>query len=128
MSDRHNVTRHIRQSRYYVAAEFGAPKPYQVIERDTNTVIDEFVLERDAEKRAASLNKRRQNAPKVPVAKLISSDSTTAIVSVGRETVTVTAKKSPFDSPSYDCTCSGSAGQLGCKHIDAAKKALTSGE
>lgn len=109
------------RKRYYVAAEFGQPKPYQVIERDTNTVVSEHLTEREAELAAAFLIKRKQNAPKPVTATLVSDTANGKVYHVGRQSVV------RYADGSYECSCSGSAGQLGCKHIDATKKLLDNG-
>ncbi len=108
--------------RYFVREEStGDGNPYKIVFRDTNEVGDQESTPERAAKRATFYIRRKQNAPKVPVARLESMDSTHCVYIVGKHRVTVTARRSMFVDCGYECTCSGSAGQLGCKHIDAAK-------
>lgn len=107
-----------RNKRYFVRTVYGDAFPFHVIFRDTDTLADanSRFLDPDAAQRKANfMIRRKQNAPKVPVARLI---TTKKWYSVGKETVT-RMQLTADGRITYSCTCSGSAGQLGCKHIDA---------
>ena len=109
-----------RVKRYFVRITSDDAFPYHVIFRDTDSLADapaRFASPDAAQRRANFLIRRKQNAPKVPVARL---ETTKRWYSVGRETV-IRMHVTEDGRITYDCTCSGSAGQLGCKHIDAVK-------
>lgn len=102
--------------RYFVR-EVDTPcevRPFRVVFRDTGEEVEGYDDYTSAAKRATFLIRRRQNAGKKPVAKLNAVAGTVSVFNVGSQRVTVV-------STTYACTCSASAGLLGCKHIDAVK-------